>query len=81
MTGESAALWFCLIELLIGMPTTSRATRSFSLDGEVLAEIKRTRGTLSQSERESASFYASQPSERAERRAFQSASIRSLARD
>lgn len=69
------------------------------MDREILAEIKRTRGLLSQSERvnrllrlaleeerrtalerESASFYRSQSSERAER-SFQSASIRSLARD
>ena len=33
------------------MRTAARATHSFSLDREILAEIKRTRGALSQSER------------------------------
>jgi len=82
------------------MRTAARATQSFSLDREILAEVKRTRGTLSQSEgvnrllrlaldlerraaldRESASFYASAPADRAERQAFQSAARESLARD
>jgi hypothetical protein len=82
------------------MRTAARATQSFSLDREILAEVKRTRGTLSQSERvnrllrlaldlerraaldrESASFYASAPADRTERRAFESASMASLARD
>jgi hypothetical protein len=82
------------------MRTAARATHSFSLDCEILAEIKRTRGALSQSERvnrllrlvldperraalerESADFYASSPADRTERRAFESATIESLARD
>jgi len=81
------------------MRTAARATHSFSLDREILAEIKRTRGALSQSERvnrllrlaldserraalerESASFYSA-PADRTERRAFESATIESLARD
>jgi len=33
------------------MRTAARATQSFSLDREILAEVRRTRGTLSQSER------------------------------
>jgi hypothetical protein len=33
------------------MRTTARTTRSFSLDREILAEIRRTQGALSQSER------------------------------
>jgi hypothetical protein len=75
-------------------------TQSFSLEREVLAEVKRTRGSLSQSERvnrllrlaldlerraalerETAGFYGSAPANRAERRAFESATIESLARD
>ena len=82
------------------MRTAARATHSFSLDREILAEIKRTRGALSQSERvnrllrlaldlerraalerESANFYASSAADRTERRAFESATIESLARD
>jgi hypothetical protein len=82
------------------MRTAARATHSFSLDREILAEIKRTRGALSQSERvnrllrlaleserraalerESATFYASSRADRTERRAFESATIESLARD
>jgi len=82
------------------MRTTARATQSFSLDREILAEVKRTRGTLSQSERvnrllrlaldlerraalerETASFYGSAAGDRIERRAFESATIESLARD
>jgi len=89
-----------MIRLLIEMRTTARATRSFSLDREILAEIRRTRGALSQSERvnrllrlaldwerraaldrETASFYGSAPADRTERRAFESATIESLARD
>lgn len=82
------------------MRTAARATHSFSLDREILAEIKRTRGALSQSERanrllrlaldlerraalerDSAIFYASSPADRTERRALESATIESLARD
>jgi hypothetical protein len=82
------------------MRTAARTTRSFSLDREILAEVKRTRGTLSQSERvnrllrlaldlerraalerETASFYRSAPADRTERRAFESATMESLARD
>lgn len=33
------------------MRTVTKATRSFSLDRDLLAEVKRTRGTLSESER------------------------------
>jgi hypothetical protein len=82
------------------MRTATRATQSFSLDREILAEVKRTRGTLSQSERvnrllrfaldlerratlerKTASFYGDAPADRTERRAFESATIESLARD
>jgi hypothetical protein len=66
----------------------------------VLAQVKRTRGSLSESERvnrllrfaldlerraaleqEVADFFAAAPDDRAARRAFQSASLKSLARD
>lgn len=79
---------------------TVRATKTFSLDKEVLAEVKRTRGSLSESERvnrllrfaldlerraaleqEVADFFAEAPADRADRRAFQSASLKSWARD
>ena len=82
------------------MRTAARTTKSFSLDREILAELKRTRGALSQSERvnrllrlaldlerraalerEAGSFYASAPADRIERRAFESATMESLARD
>jgi hypothetical protein len=82
------------------MRTAARTTQSFSLDCEILAEVKRTRGALSQSERvnrllrlaldlerraaferEAATFYKSAPEDRAERRAFESAALESLARD
>jgi hypothetical protein len=82
------------------MRRAARATQSFSLDREILAEVKRSRRTLSQSERvnrllrsapdlerraalerETASFYASAPVSRTERRAFESAAMASLARD
>ena len=33
------------------MPTAAKATKTFSLDREILAEIKRTKGTQSESER------------------------------
>jgi Arc/MetJ family transcription regulator len=82
------------------MRTATKINRSFSLDREVLAEVKRTRGTLSESERvnrllrsalerekraalerEIADFFTSQPDDRKERRAFESANFASLARD
>ena len=82
------------------MRAAARITRSFSVDHEILAEVKRTQGPLSQSERvnrllrlaldlerraalerETAGFYGSAPANRAERRAFESATIESLARD
>lgn len=33
------------------MPTARRATRTFSLDRQILAEVRRTRGNQSESER------------------------------
>ena len=33
------------------MRTATKATRTFSLDREILAEVKRTKGDLSESER------------------------------
>lgn len=100
VASRAILLQYFLIGLLIEMRTASRRTRSFSLDHEILAEVKRTRGTLSQSERvnrllrlaldlerraalerETASFYGSAPTNRTERRAFESATIESLARD
>ena len=33
------------------MPSANKATKSFSLDKEILAEVKRTKGTASESER------------------------------
>jgi len=82
------------------MPTATRATRTFSVDKEILAEVKRTRGDLSESERvnqllrfaldlekrtalepEIAGFFAVDREDRAERRAFESASRSSWARE
>ncbi|MEO8098115.1 MAG: hypothetical protein ABI811_10470 [Acidobacteriota bacterium] len=82
------------------MNATTRSTKTFSLDREILAEVKRTKGSQSESERvnrllrfaldmerraeldrEAASFFGSAPDDRNERRAFQTASVRSLARD
>jgi hypothetical protein len=76
-----------------------RTTRTFSLDKEILAQVKRTKGGLSESERvnrllrlaldlekqaalerEIAGFFAAAPASRAERRAFESASLKSWAR-
>ena len=81
------------------MKTDTKITKTFSLDQQVLADVKRTKGDLSESERvnrllrfaldlekralldqEAAIFFAS-PEERAERKAFESASIESWARD
>jgi len=77
-----------------------KATRTFSLDKEILAKVKRTRGSLSESERvnrllrfaldqekraalasEIAGFFASHREDRAERRAFESASRESWTRE
>ena len=82
------------------MRAATKATRSFSLDRDVLAEVKRTRGALSESERvnrllrtalerekraalerEIADFFASKSNDRRERRAFESASVVSWARE
>ena len=82
------------------MPSATRTTRTFSLDREVLSELRRTKGNLSESERvnrllrfaldlekraaidrEIANFFASAPASRAERRAFESASVSSWKRE
>jgi hypothetical protein len=82
------------------MRTANRATKTFSLDLEVLGELKRTKGGVSESERvnrllrlaldqekrfaldqEAADFFGETPSGRAERRAFQKAAKRVLARE
>ena len=81
------------------MAAAVKATKTFSLHQEILVEIKRTKGAVSESERvntllrfaldlekkaaleqEAASFFASAPKDRRERRAFQRASIAALAR-
>ncbi len=82
------------------MPLTAKAIRTFSLDRQVLDEIKRTKGAVSESkrvndllrlaldrekrdalEREIAGFFASAPRDAAERRAFESSTAASWARD
>jgi hypothetical protein len=82
------------------MRTAIKATRTFSLDKAILAEVKRSKGKLSESERvnrllrsaldlekrlamerDTAGFFASNHDDRAERRAFESASLASWARD
>jgi hypothetical protein len=82
------------------MRAETKTTKSFSLDRDVLGEVRRTRGTLSESERvnrllraalavekraalerEIADFFGSKPADRTERRAFEAATIESLARD
>ena len=84
----------------VEMRTASKAIKTFSLDKEVLAELKRTKGAGSESERvnnllrfaldlerkaslykEAASFFRGAPDDRRERRAYEAATIRSLARD
>lgn len=81
------------------MRTATKAARTFSLDREILVEVKRTKGDLSESERvnrllrfaldlekraalerEIASFFANRE-DRAERRAFESRSRASWARE
>jgi len=76
------------------MRAAIKAARTFSLDKEILAEVKRTKGGLSESERvnrllrtaldlerraalerEIAGFFAAKREDRAERRAFESASL------
>jgi hypothetical protein len=82
------------------MRTVTKATKTFSLDRDILADVKRTKGAVSESERvnrllrsaldlekkaaleqEASSFFAAAPTERKERRAFQKATVRALARD
>jgi hypothetical protein len=82
------------------MRTAIKSTRTFSVDKDILAEVKRTRGDLSESERvsrllrsaldlekraalerEIASFFSVDREDRAERRAFESASRASWARE
>lgn len=83
------------------MSNAIRATRTFSLDKEVLKEVERTRGPASTSERvnqllkvgleterrqslhaEASRFFKSESTEdRKARRAFQSASIKSITRE
>jgi Arc/MetJ family transcription regulator len=48
---QSILLQSSLIGLLVGMRTAVKRTKTFSLDQEILAEVKRTKGTLSESER------------------------------
>jgi hypothetical protein len=82
------------------MRTATKAARTFSLDKEILVEVKRTKGDLSESERvnrllrtaldlerraalerEIAGFFAAKREDRVERRAFESASRTSWARE
>ena len=82
------------------MRTAIKAARTFSLDKEILVEVKRTKGDLSESERvnrllrfaldlekraalerEIAGFFAANREDRAERRAFESASRTSWTRE
>jgi hypothetical protein len=76
------------------MRTATRATKTFSLDRDILETVKKTKGRGSESERvnallrraleaerraalsdEAESFFASVPTDRKERSAFQSAGI------
>jgi hypothetical protein len=76
-----------------------KINKSFSLDPDILAAVKRTKGKGSESERvntllrralelekhaalsdEAAAFFADAPSDRKERRAFQSAGMASWSR-
>ena len=78
----------------------NKVPKTYSMDRDLLTELKRTKGPHSESERvnrllrqaleeehraelerDAAQFYASQPDEEKERRAFRSASLRSWARD
>jgi len=86
------------------MGAITKATKTFSLDRSILADVKRTKGDASESERvnqllraaldlekktaldrEAADFFAranrAQTAERKERRAFQKASLATLARE
>jgi hypothetical protein len=82
------------------MRVATKATKTFSVDKEILAEVKRTRGDLSESERvnrllrfaldlekraaldrEIAAFFSVDREDRAENRAFESASQSSWARE
>jgi hypothetical protein len=36
--------------IITGMPAVTKTTKTFSLDKDILAEVKRTRGSLSESE-------------------------------
>ncbi len=84
----------------MAMRTATKATKTYSVDREILAEVKRTRGNLSESERvnrllrfalyqekraalerEIAGFFAENREDRAERRAFESASRESWTRE
>ena len=82
------------------MPLAVKTTRTFSFDREILAEVKLTKGSSSESrrvndllrlaldlekraalEREIAGFFGSAPADRAERRAFESATLAAWTRD
>jgi hypothetical protein len=82
------------------MRTVTKATKTFSLDRDILADVKRTKGAVSESERvnrllrsaldlekkaaleqEASSFFAAASTERKERRSFQTATVRTLARE
>jgi hypothetical protein len=82
------------------MRAAIKAIKTFSLDRDILASVKRTKGSASESERvnqllrtaldlemkqahdrEAADFFASAPKDRKERRAFQRATVTTLARE
>jgi hypothetical protein len=83
------------------MASTTRTTRTFSLEKQVLEEVERTKGPVSTSARvnqllktgleaersralhaEASQFFTSEPDKaRKARRAFQSASVKSITRD
>lgn len=82
------------------MRAAPKAIKTFSLDRDILASVKRTKGTASESERvnqllrtalnlemktmrdrEAAAFFAGMPKDRKERRAFQKATLVTLARE
>ena len=80
------------------MRTVIKATGTFPLDRDILPDVKRTKGAVSESERvnrllrsaldlekkaalEQGASSLAAPTERKERRAFQKATVRALARD
>ena len=82
------------------MRTVIKATRTFPLDRDILADVKYIKGAVLESERvnrlprsaldlekkaalrqKASSFFATAPTQRKERGAFQKATVRTLARD